>query len=168
MGREKMREEFTLLEQDFRQVTTQKLELLQVLTNKVGMPFIICIQCLRCIHLTSLNQCCMFFDYITVVDIMIFFSYHHHHWAAVVSRGWANASACCLQVSLFCPVLCQIMSFPYLSRSSLHRLAGLPCQLFLSYMNSLSLVIILPAMLPFFLKLAENSRWQHDTDRHII
>ena len=39
MTREKLREEFTLLEQDFRQVTTQKVELLQVLTNKVGVDF---------------------------------------------------------------------------------------------------------------------------------
>ena len=86
MGREKLREEFTLLEQDFRQVTTQKLELLQVLTNKVGMPFIICIQCLRCIYLTYMNQCCMFYDYITLVAIMIFFSYHHHH-SSLCSRN---------------------------------------------------------------------------------
>ena len=35
-----------------------------------------------------------------------------------LSRGWAKASACRLR---------------YLSRSSLHRLAGLPCRLFLSY-----------------------------------
>ena len=50
-----------------------------------------------------------------------------------MSRGWAKASACRLQVSLSCAVLCQIMSLPYLSRSSLHHLAGLPCRLFLSY-----------------------------------
>ena len=31
------------------------------------------------------------------------------------------------------PVLCHIVSLQYLSRSSLHRLAGLPCRLFLSY-----------------------------------
>ena len=30
-------------------------------------------------------------------------------------------------------VLCQIVLLPYLSRSSLHRLTGLPCRLFLSY-----------------------------------
>ena len=35
--------------------------------------------------------------------------------------------------SLSCAVLCQIVSLQYLSRSSLHRLAGLPCRLFLSY-----------------------------------
>ena len=58
---------------------------------------------------------------------------YHHHWAAVVSRGWANASACSLKVSLPCAVLCQIVSLQYLSRSSLHRLAGLPCRLFSSY-----------------------------------
>ena len=59
--------------------------------------------------------------------------HHNHHWAAVVSRGWAKASACRLQVSLFCAVLCPIVSLQCLSRSSLHRLAGLPCRLFLSY-----------------------------------
>ena len=54
-----------------------------------------------------------------------------HYWAAVVSRGWAKASACSLQVSLSCAVLCQIVSLQYLSRSSLHRLAGLPLSSFL-------------------------------------
>ena len=44
-----------------------------------------------------------------------------------------NASACRLQVSLSCAVLCQIVSLQYLSRSSLYHLAGLPCHLFLSY-----------------------------------
>ena len=56
-----------------------------------------------------------------------------HHWAATVSCCWAKASACRLQVSLSCALLCQIVSLQYLSRSSLHRLAGLPCRLFLSY-----------------------------------
>ena len=58
---------------------------------------------------------------------------HHHHWAAVVSRGWAKASAFRLQITLSCAVLCHIVSLKYLSRSSLHRLSGLPCRLFLSY-----------------------------------
>ena len=49
-----------------------------------------------------------------------------------MSCGWAKVSAC-LQVSLSCAVLCQMVSLQYLSRSSLHRLAGLPCRLFLSY-----------------------------------
>ena len=49
-----------------------------------------------------------------------------------MSRGWAKASACRLQVSLSCAVLCQIVSLQYLSRSSLHRLAGLCCRIFLS------------------------------------
>ena len=49
-----------------------------------------------------------------------------HHWAAAVSRVWAKASACRLQVSMSCAVLCQIVSLQYLSRSSFHRLAGLP------------------------------------------
>ena len=42
---------------------------------------------------------------------------HHHHQAAGVSRA----------------VLCHIVSLQYLSRSSLHRLAGLPCRIFLPY-----------------------------------
>ena len=50
-----------------------------------------------------------------------------------MSRGWAKASACCLQTTLSCAFLCHIVSLQYLSRSSLHRLAGLPCRLFLSY-----------------------------------
>ena len=50
-----------------------------------------------------------------------------------MSRGWAKASACRLQVSLSCAVLCHIVSLQYLSRSSRLRLAGLPCRLFLSY-----------------------------------
>ena len=50
-----------------------------------------------------------------------------------MSRVWAEASARRLQVSLSCAVLCQIVSLQYLSRSSLRRLAGLPCRLFLSY-----------------------------------
>ena len=58
---------------------------------------------------------------------------HHHHYAAVVSRGWAKASACRLQITLSCAFLCHIVSLQYVSRSSLHRLAGLPCRLFLSY-----------------------------------
>ena len=58
--------------------------------------------------------------------------HHHHHWAAVLSRGWAKASTCRLQVSLSCVVLCRIVSLQYLSRSSLHRLAGVLCRLFLS------------------------------------
>ena len=70
-----------------------------------------------------------FNDRTGVVRIIII----HHHWAAVVSRGWAKASACCLQVSQSCAVLCQIVSLQYLSRSPLHRLAGLPCRLFLLY-----------------------------------
>ena len=50
-----------------------------------------------------------------------------------MSRGWAKASACRLHITLSCAVLCHIVSLQYLSRSSLHRLAGLPCRLFLSY-----------------------------------
>ena len=50
-----------------------------------------------------------------------------------MSRGWAKASACRFQVSLPCAVHCHIVWSQYLSRSSRHRLAGLPCRLFLSY-----------------------------------
>ena len=50
-----------------------------------------------------------------------------------MSRGGAKASACRLQVSLSCAALCHIVSLQYLFRSSLHRLAGLPCRIFLSY-----------------------------------
>ena len=50
-----------------------------------------------------------------------------------MSRGWTNTSACRLQVTLSCAVLCQIVSLQYLSGSSLHRLAGLPSRLLLSY-----------------------------------
>ena len=50
-----------------------------------------------------------------------------------MSRGWAKTSACPLQFNLSCAVLCHIVSLQHLSRSSLRRLAGLPCRLFLSY-----------------------------------
>ena len=43
-----------------------------------------------------------------------------------MSRGRAKASACRLQITLSCAVLCHIVSLQYLSRSSLHRLTGLP------------------------------------------
>ena len=59
--------------------------------------------------------------------------HHHHLYAAVVSRGWAKASTCRIQITLSCAVLCHIVSLQYLSRSSLHRLAGFPCRIFLSY-----------------------------------
>ena len=49
-----------------------------------------------------------------------------------MSRGWAKASACRLQITLSCAVLCHIVSLQYLSRLSLHRLAGLPCRIFSS------------------------------------
>ena len=50
-----------------------------------------------------------------------------------MSRGWAKASACRLLITLSSAVLCHIVSIQYLSRSALHRLAGLLCRLFLSY-----------------------------------
>ena len=49
----------------------------------------------------------------------------HYHWKAVVSCSWVKASVSCLQASLYCAVLCHIVSLQCLSRSSLHRLAGL-------------------------------------------
>ena len=57
-----------------------------------------------------------------------------------MSRGWAKASACCLQITLSCAFLCHIVSLQYWSRSSLHRLAGLPCRLFLSSFYGLQVV----------------------------
>ena len=56
-----------------------------------------------------------------------------HHWAAVVSCWCALASACRLQVSLSCAVVLPDPVATILSSSSLHRLAGLPCGVFLSY-----------------------------------
>ena len=53
--------------------------------------------------------------------------------SAVLSRGWAKASACCFQVCLSCAVLCQVVSFQYSSKSSLHLFAGLPRNIFLPY-----------------------------------
>ena len=50
-----------------------------------------------------------------------------------MSRGWANASACRLQITLSCAFRCHNVSLQYLSMSSLHRLAGLPCRIFVSY-----------------------------------
>ena len=41
-----------------------------------------------------------------------------------MSRGWAKASACRLQITLSCAFLCHIVSLQYLSRSTLHRLAA--------------------------------------------
>ena len=85
---------------------------------------------------------CLFVNFIIVIPSCMFinpFHHHHHHKAAVVSRGRANASACRLQITLSCAVLRHIVSLQYLSRSSLHRLAGLPCRIFLSY--SLQVVI---------------------------
>ena len=57
---------------------------------------------------------------------------HHRRCAAVVSRGWANLSACCFPICLSCAILCQMVPFQYSSSSSLHRLADLPLGVFLS------------------------------------
>ena len=53
--------------------------------------------------------------------------------SAVLSCGWAKASACCFQVCISCAVLCQMVSFQYSTKSSLHRFAGLLRNLFLPY-----------------------------------
>ena len=69
----------------------------------------------------------------TVKNKTMFITFSLTHWVAILSCGWAKASSCRLQVSLSCAVICQIVSLQYLSRSSLHCLAGLPCRLFWSY-----------------------------------
>ena len=46
-----------------------------------------------------------------------------------MSRGWAKASACLLQVSLSCAVPCQIVSLQYLSRSLFTACPGRLCSL---------------------------------------
>ena len=50
-----------------------------------------------------------------------------------MSRGWAKASARSLQITLSCAFPCRTVSLQYFPRSSLHRLGGLPCRLFLSH-----------------------------------
>ena len=49
-----------------------------------------------------------------------------------MSSSWAKTSACRLQISMSCVVL-QYRVAPVLSRSTVHRLAGLRCRLFLAY-----------------------------------
>ena len=51
-------------------------------------------------------------------------NHHNHHWVAAAFRVWAKATACRLQISLSCVVLFQIVSLQYLSKWSLHGLAG--------------------------------------------
>ena len=51
----------------------------------------------------------------------------------IMSRGWLKTSACCFQVCLSWAVFCQVVSFQYSSKSSLHLFAGLPRNLFLPY-----------------------------------
>ena len=41
--------------------------------------------------------------------------FHHYHWAAVVSRGWAKASACHLQYKLACLAYCMSITMSSLS-----------------------------------------------------
>ena len=83
-----------------------------------------------------------------------------HGSSTIPEARWAKASSCFLQVSLSCAALCQIVSLQYLSGSSLHRLTGLPCHLFLSYglqvvtlevhLSSLMGLIALPGTISFF------------------
>ena len=68
----------------------------------------------------------------SVSNIYIYI-YIYIYLSAVVSRGWTKASTCCFQVCLSCAVLCQVVSFQYSSKSSLHRFAGLARNLFLPY-----------------------------------
>ena len=79
-------------------------------------------------HPDVLNIMLQLFD--EVRDVSLMFS-HHHHWAAVVSCGWAKTSACRLQVSLSCAVLCQIA--PVHVQVVSHWLVGRPFCLLLSY-----------------------------------
>ena len=79
--------------------------------------------------------------------LKIKFNNNNNNWAAVVSRGWAKVSACRLQMTLSCAVLCHIVSLQYLSRSSLHRLAGPPCPTVL--IISMACVLSLTQMLVF-------------------
>ena len=48
------------------------------------------------LHGVGVNDTKISLSYVDMGDTII----HHHHSAAVVSRGWANASACRLQVTL--------------------------------------------------------------------
>ena len=84
--------------------------------------FVVC----RVIHVTRHEILPLVIVIIIIIIIIIIDS-------RIVSRGWAKASSCLLYVSQPCDVLCQITPLPYLSRSSLHRLAGLPCHIFVSY-----------------------------------
>ena len=67
------------------------------------------------ISVLSLSTCHCQWHMLTNVTIVIpmlpssvygdnIITHHHHHWAAVVSRGWAKAPSCRLQIH--CPVLC--------------------------------------------------------------
>ena len=59
----------------------------------------------------------------------------NHHSSSLGSRfvPWLGVGLSMPSPTLSCAVLCHIVSLQYLSRSSLHRLAGLPCRLFLSH-----------------------------------
>ena len=79
--------------------------------------------------------------------------------SAVLSHGWAKASACCFQVCLSCAVLCQVVSFQYSSKLSLHRFADLPRNLFLP--NGLQMVMC-------FVLLSSLSRLMCPAQDHFI
>ena len=79
-----------------------------------------CKQCSSCANVSkespiflSLNQTDPPSASLSTVSVTTF----HHHWSSVVSRGWAKASACHLQVSLSCAFRCHIVSLQYLSRT---------------------------------------------------
>ena len=67
------------------------------------------------------------------VFIIILLSPKHNKLVSSPSSLGSRSVPWLGEVSLSCDVLCQIVSLQYLSRSSLRRLAGLPCRPFLSY-----------------------------------
>ena len=69
-------------------------------------------------------------DFITVIII--------HRWSAEVCRGWATTSACCLQVSLYCAITCQIGNNklrPDCDKQKPLDFEGMTCQGFLPCMH---------------------------------
>ena len=80
-----------------------------------GQVLVIRVKVERCRH--------CWINYFSCSKFRFCLSHDHHHRSAAVSRGLEKASACPLQVSLSCAVLCRIVSLQYLSMWSLHRLA---------------------------------------------
>ena len=82
-----------------------------------------------------------------------------------MSRGWAKASAPRLQITLTCAVLCHIVSLQYLSRSSLRRLAGVPCRLFHFGLCGCKFVLCLLGQCPGLCTICHS--WQHTGVVHL-